>query len=176
MNESLTYEKVVSHKADAALTFKRIILIALYVFVTAAWVFFGIMTEIYVPLIFLIPITLWALIFLTWKYVNIEYEYSMTAGVLTFSEIFGKCKRKTLFETEIKKMLIIAPYNDEYLKRAESLKPQTEYLALSSRRAENQYFAVFEDEDEKRAIFIFEADERALRIFRFYNPSAMNIR
>lgn len=172
MNEFQTYEVITHQKTEGIWILKRISLIFCYIAYVLALLLIGLSTRIIVPLLALIPITLWMIIYFSWKYVNIDYEYSMTSGHLTFSKIYGSRKRKVMFETEIKSISLIAPYNDKYFAEAERYAPVIEYNSLSSSKASNQYFALFENKDEKKSIFIFEAEEKSLKIFKFYNSSA----
>ncbi len=172
MNEFQTYEVVTHQKTEGLWILKKIALIFMYIAYVISLFIVALSTRIFVPFLALIPITLWIIVLFSWKYVNVDYEYSMTSGHLSFSKIYGSRKRKPIFETEIRSIVLIAPYTDKYLPQAERYAPTVEYNALSSAKAENQYFALFENKDEKKCIFIFEAEEKSLKIFKFYNPSS----
>ncbi|MBR2387384.1 MAG: hypothetical protein IKB02_01305 [Clostridia bacterium] len=172
MNEFQTYEVTTHQKIYGSWLVKRIVLIIAYVFYVLAAFILGFTTKITVPLLALVPVTLWMIIFFTWRYTDVDYEYSMTSGYLTFSVIYGSRTRKQIFETQIKAMTLIAPYTDDYFDKAQRYAPEVEYRALSSKNAENAYFALFENRDGKKSIFIFEADDRALSIFKFYNSTS----
>ncbi len=176
MNEFQTYEVTTHQKIYGAWLLKRIALIVAYVaYVLAAFVV-GLTTKITVPLLALVPVTLWMIIFFTWRYTDVDYEYSMTSGYLTFSIIYGSRTRKQIFEAQIKAMSLIAPYTDDYYEKVRTYAPEVEYYALSSKYAENAYFALFENADGKKSIFIFEANDRALAIFKFYNSTSTVIK
>ena len=172
MNEFQTCEFQTHQKTYGIWIIKKICLILLYVsFVIAAFTV-GFLTRVIVPFLAFVPISTTIIVFFTWKYVDVDYECSMTSGYITFSKIYGSRSRKRVFETSIKSMNLIAPYTNEYIDKAIRFAPTVEYNALSSPKANNQYFALFEDADGKKAMFIFEANKRALEIFRFYNPSS----
>ena len=172
MNEYQTYEFQTHQKTYGIWIIKKICLLLLYVsFVIIAFTA-GFLTRIFLPFLALVPVLTWILVFFTWRYVDVDYECSMTSGYITFSKIYGSRSRKRVFETSIKSMNLVAPYTNEYIDKAIRFSPTVEYNALSSPKAANQYFALFENEDGKKAIFIFEADKRSLEIFRFYNPSS----
>ncbi len=171
MNEFQTYEVTTHQKIYGAWLLKRIALIVAYVAYVLAALVVGLTTKITVPLLALVPVTLWMIIFFTWRYTDVDYEYSMTSGYLTFSIIYGSRTRKQIFQVQIKAITLIAPYTDEYYERARRYAPQVEYYALSSKNAENAYFALFENKDGKKSIFIFETTDRALSIFKFYNST-----
>ena len=172
MNEFQTYEITTHQRIQGIWLIKRITLVFIYIAFVIAALLLGFLTRISVPLLAFIPIALWLLIFITWRYTDVDYEYSMTSGYLSFSRIYGSRSRKQVFEAHIKSMALIAPYNDDYYDRVRSYAPEVEYYALSEKNATNAYFALFENKDGKKAIFIFEADDRALTIFKYYNSPA----
>ena len=176
MNEFQTYEIITHQKAEGLWIFKRIALILLYIAYVITVFIVGFITRIILPFLALVPLTTAILVFFTWRYVNIDYECSMTSGILTFSKIYGSRSRKTVFETSIKSMSHIAPYETDCQKLIDRYAPSVIYDARSSSKASGQYFALFENSKGKKAIFIFEADDKCLKIFKFYNPSATNIK
>ena len=177
MNEFNTYEFVVHQRIEGKWLLARIGLILLYVSYVLGALLLGITTRIIAPLLALITISLWIIIFITWRYTDVEYEYSITSGELTFSKIFGSRSRRRQLVILLRDAVRIAPLdNGEYSALAESWHPEREYTAVSSMSAPDIYYVLFEfkgaDKKEKRrAIFYFEATARALQICRFYNPS-----
>ena len=176
MNEFQTYEVTTHQKIYGSWLIKRIVLIVGYVAYVILALLFGFTTKIAVPLLALVPVTLWMIIFFTWRYTDVDYEYSMTSGYLTFSVIYGSRSRKQFFETQIKAISLIAPYDDDYYETARRYAPEIEYFALSSKNVPNAYFALFENENGKKSIFVFEANERSLAIFKFYNSTSTVIK
>ena len=172
MNEFQTYEFTTRQKTYGMWIIKKLMLILLYVSFVSTALVVGFLSRIFLPFFALIPILTYILVFFTWRYVSVEYEYSMTSGHITFSKIYGSRSRRCIFEAEIKSMSLIAPYTDEHIDKAIRFAPTLEYNATSSPRASEQYFALFEDHNGKKAIFIFEATKRSLEIFKFYNPSS----
>lgn len=176
MQEFSTYEFTVRQKTEGKWIAARVGLVFLYVGLVGAWLVFGLRTRILVPLLAFIPLSLWGLIFATWRFVNVEYEYNITSGVLTFTKVFGGRSRKKIFETPLREAVLIAPLDGgEYAGRGEAYRPEREFDAASSLRAPDLYFMLFEHAErgeKRRAIFYFEATARALQICRFYAPSA----
>lgn len=172
MNEFQTYEVITHQKTEGSFFIKKLLFILIYIAFVCAWLIFGVLTRILVPLLALIPLTTWMLVFLTWRYVNIDYECSITSGVVTFSKIYGGRSRKRVFETALKNMQLIAPYNNDHMKQIGRYAPEVTYSALSSSKCSSAYFALFENEKGKKAIFLFEADDKCLKICKFYNASA----
>ena len=184
MNEFSTYEFVAAQRIEGKWLAARILLIAFYVCYVLLCLMFGLKLRIGVPLLALIPVTTWIIVFITWRFVSVEYEYSITSGELTFSKIFGNRSRRTVLRLKLRDAIRIAPLEDEQESaKATQYAPELEFSAISSLRAPDIYFALFEHEfkehgkvQKRRAIFYFEATTRALSICRFYNPSATVMR
>ena len=176
MNEFSTYEYVVQRKNKGAQKLLPVLLIIGYIIFAVLALSFAVSSRLGAPLVALAPIALLLIIFLTWRYTKIEYEYSITSGVMTFSEIYGGKSRKAVTEFRLKDCTAIAPLSDpakrEYANRYDA---EISYVALSNKNAPNGYFATFEDEKGRRCIFFFEATEKTLKICRFYNAAATTI-
>ncbi len=173
MEEFQTYEYVVAKKKTGNYAVKRVLLIVAYIFYALGLLLTGFMFELIVPLLALIPISLWIIVFFTWRYVSVEYEYSMVSGEVTVSEIYGGRSRKQKLIFRLKDCTMIAPLAArEWQERAELFGATKVYSALSAEDATDAYFATFENENKEKCIVYFEATEKALKICRFYNPSA----
>ncbi len=178
MNEFSTYELAVTQKIEGKWLAARAGLILLYIAYVVGLLLVGLRTRILVPLLALIPLTLWIIVFFTWRYTDVDYEYSITSGELTFAKIFGNRSRRRQLTILLRDAVRIAPLdNDEHSERAAAWKPEREFSAISSLSAPDIYYILFEYKGHKksekcRAIFYFEATNRALQICRFYNPSA----
>lgn len=178
MSEFSTYEFAVKQRATGAWLLARIALIVLYASVPLAVLPVCLLTRTLWPLYTVLPLGVWLLYFITWRYVAVEYEYSITAGVLTFSKIYNNRSRRRVLEIPLRDASRIAPLdNDTHSAFAAAWHPEKEYSAISSLAAPDIYYILFEHKDKKRgekrrAIFYFEATERALKICRFLNPSA----
>lgn len=176
MNEFSTYEFVVAQKSEGNWKLARIGMIALYVCFVVGCFLLGISMNVLPPLA-LVPIFTWMLVFFTWRYVSVEYEYSITSGELTFSKIFGNRSRRTVLKLMLRDAIKIAPLDNETeAQKASTYLPEREFWAVSSQKAVDVYFILFEygagGKEKKRAIFYFEATQKALQVCRFYNPSA----
>ena len=172
MNEFSTYEYVVQRKNRGSQKLKPMFFIIGYIVFALLALTFAVRSKLGAPLVALAPVALLLIIFLTWRYTKIEYEYSITSGVLTFSEIYGGKSRKVIAEFRIKDCSVIAPLSDpDKRELADRYNAEISYIALSEKDAPDGYFALFENEKGKRCIFFFEATEKALKICRFYNPA-----
>lgn len=177
MNEFATYEFAVAQKNKGKWLLLRIALILFYIFYVLVILFLGMKYRLIAPLLAFIPISLWVIVFITWRYVNVEYEYSVTSGTLTFTKIYGNRQRRKIFETPLRDAVRIAPLEDEQeAARGAAYHPEREFVGVSSMFAPDIYFMLFEASDTKkgekrRAIYYFEATAKMLSICRFYNPS-----
>ena len=175
MNEFSTYEYAVAQKNEGGWKLARIGLIALYVCFVLGCFGAGIALNVLPPLA-LVPVFTWMLVFFTWRYVSVEYEYSITSGELTFSKIFGNRSRRTVLKLMLRDAIRIAPLdNEDEVEKASAYLPEREFWAISSKKASDVYFMLFEYKTgggTRRAIFYFEATQKALQICRFYNPGA----
>ena len=182
MNEFSTYEFAVDQKIEGRWLLARILLVIFYVLVAAGILLAGVGTKIFVPLLALVPVLIWLLVFVTWRYTDVTYEYSITSGVLTFAKIYGNRSRRVFLELNLREASRIAPLDDAAeAQKAAKWHPEREYSAISSLKAPDIYFILFEHTDhrakeKRRTVFYFEATNRALQICRFYNPSATLMR
>lgn len=173
MHEFNTYEYVVAKKAKGrhALS-KAALLIGYVIYVVVAFVIM-MKTRLGAPLFAFVPLSTWIIVFFTWRYVNVECEYSITSGVLTFSKIYGGRKREEKLSFSLGKCILIAPMSDkQYSERPDVVNADKVYDALSRPDAPDAYIALFEGERGEKNVFLFEATARALSICRFYNSSA----
>lgn len=177
-----TYEFVVAQKAEGRFLRRRILFILMYALYVAAFLTVGIITRIGIPLVALVPVTTWILIFFTWRYVQVEYEYSMTSGILVFTEIYGGRSRKKMMEVHIKDAIAILPLSDPATEeQVNRFAPEIVYSGIPSTKAEDTYVMLFEDRKEagkdkgKHVAFTFVATTQALKVMKYYNSFATKV-
>ena len=163
-----TYEFVVAQKAEGRFLRRRILFVLMYMLYVATFLIVGIITRIGIPLVALVPVTTWILIFFTWRYVQVEYEYSMT--------------RKKIMEVHIKDAAAILPLSDPRTEvEVDRFAPEVVYNAVPSTKAEDTYVMLFEDRTEqikgkgKHMAFTFVATTQALKIMKYYNSFATTV-
>ncbi len=167
------YEYAVAEAKSKTLRLKKTALIVSYVLWALLFFLVGSMTRLLVPLLALIPLTLWILVFLTWKYTQVEYEYSFFSGKLTVTKILGGRTRKKLVEVTIRDLSAVIPYENAHVSKAEQWNAKVAVYAASSLGAPDLYLALWEDEESgKRYLLCFEPNEKALKIMKYYNMSA----
>lgn len=177
-----TYEFVVAQKAEGRFLRRRILFVLMYVVYIAAFLTVGIITRIGIPLVALVPVTTWILIFFTWRYVQVEYEYSMTSGILVFTEIYGGRSRKKMMEVQIKEATAILPLSDPRTEaQIDRFAPDIVYSGIPSAKAEDTYVMLFEDSTGKaggkgkHVAFTFVATTQALKVMKYYNAFATTV-
>ncbi|MBR2020019.1 MAG: hypothetical protein IKA05_06450 [Clostridia bacterium] len=167
------YEYTVAEKKTPLLLFKKITLIALYVLWVAVLLFVGFGFELIVPLLALVPLSLWMLVFFTWRLVQVEYEYSFFAGTLTVSRVLGGRSRRVLAEVPLKSLSEVLPYEDDYVSKIEAFGAERTVFAASDESSDGIYALLWNDEEHGRMALFLELNEKAVKILRYYNASAM---
>lgn len=167
------YEYVVRQKNEGKWRVRRAALITLYVIYPILALGIGFFTRLSVPLLCFIPLSEWMLIFFTWRHVQVEYEYAVVSGVLTFAVIYGGRSRREKLTFPLRSAALIAPVGYRmHEDKLELFAPERAYHAVGSADSPDRYFAMFTNEDGKKCVFYFEATEKMIKICRFYNPAA----
>ena len=168
------YEYTVSEAKSTTLLLKKISLFFLYFAWAGGWFFVGLSFELIVPFLALIPLTLWILVFFTWRLVQVEYEYSFFAGVLTVCRILGSRSRKKLAAITLRDISVLCPCDDEHAAQIDAFHEDKTVFAASSTQATDLYAALWTTEDGIKQVLYFEPNEKALKIVRYYNTSALS--
>ncbi|MBP3333401.1 MAG: hypothetical protein J6M35_05070 [Clostridia bacterium] len=173
MNTNLqTYDKLVRTSSEGKIRRKKLFAVIGYAFFFSVWLLFALNTpDLIVPIIVAGGLCTFALMMLTWKYFDVEYEYSIWYGTFTLAKIYAKKKRKNLLSADVKEFLLIAPATEEYVNKANHFEPKQTFYAISSKQAEDVWIFVTGGKDEPRNLVFFEADERSLNMLRSANPS-----
>ena len=118
MNSNQTYEKVVKQCSEKKQNTNKALAIMGYSVFFAIWLVIGIFNlDILVPLAATGVLCTIALILLSWKYLDVEYEYALWYGSFEVAKIYSKKSRKTLLSAETKELLLIAPATEEYISK-----------------------------------------------------------
>lgn len=167
-----TYDKLVQVSTEGKIKAKKILAVIGYSIFFSMWLLFALNTpDALVPIIIAGALCTVILIIVSWKYFDVEYEYSIWYGSFDVAKIFSKKKRKELISADIKEMLLIAPATEEYIGRAHHFEPKDIIYATSSKNAEDVWLFVTGGEGKPHNLVFFEADERSLNMLRLGNPS-----
>lgn len=164
------FEYAVAEAKTGRLLLRKLILITLYIVFAAVLLIVGVATRLLAPFLALVPLSLWILIFFTWRLTQVEYEYSFFAGRLTVSKIFGNRTRKKLCEVQIRDIDIIVPAGTP---RADGLCKDVTVFAASGKDSPDLYYAMWKGENQEETVLAFDMNEKALKILRYYNMAAM---
>ena len=124
-----------------------------------------------IPLVAILPIFVWMLIFFTYKYVNPEYKYKITEGNIHFLKVYGK-KEKEITKTRISDALYIMPLEDA-LGKIRDFEPKETYSALPALHTNDSYIMLYNNEKGEPTAFMFKATEQGLKSLRFYNKNTV---
>ncbi len=166
------YEYVVTPKMTPALRIKKLIFVALYILWGGGLLIVGATVgKLFLPLLAFIPVTLWILIFFTWRYTQVAYEYSFWGGELKVRRLLGERSGKKLAEVKIRDLKHIYLCHADNREKIKDFSADTEIFAASSPDSERLVALLWTDENNKNVILYFEADEKAIRILKYYKPS-----
>lgn len=171
LDNGIFYETSVKRKSDRELVMKKIIFVAIYVLSVIAWLVFGLATKEFIVAGVLIPITLGLLIFITWRYTSVEYEYTVVSNTMTVSVIYGKKSRKRILEIPLRDAVLIALLDDDTEEQAEKFSPHGVVPACSDINNENIYVILYEQDGERNVVYLDMTNEM-LKCLKRINPSA----
>lgn len=169
MEDFNTCEYAAAQKAEGKWRVYKILMLFAYVVYTAAYFLVIFKTKL-IPLGALIPVTLWIIVFFTWRYVKPDYKYVVEKGTLTFYVTYGNKKKtpKPKMSFKVSSAEAIAP-RAEVEPMADALHGIKVYSAVPSVAAADQYGALYKDEEGKYCVFYFVATSQTLKLLRFYN-------
>lgn len=169
-----TFEYLIRQKNSGRLIKKKLLFVLGY-FALALLIYSLIFA--YCPTIVLIPFLLLGtavmcgVVFFTWKFTVVEFEYIIVSDHITFTVIYGKILRKRALDLEIKAFSEIGYYDPVSAERLENVIVNRDFLFISSTSAPDICYALFDRGNEK-CILYFEAPDKALDLIKKYNPSA----
>ena len=138
----------------------RLILLLAYALWTVIFFTVGVLTRILLPLLCFIPLSLWIIIFLTWRLTKKEIRLSFLAGKLTVIRQYDGKNQKILAEVTIKEIDTVKRYEAS---DAELLHGKQVIRALRGEQTDSAYLALFGN-----TALLFEANEKALKILKYY--------
>ena len=168
------FEYTVAEANNKALKTKKILFIVGYILYAAIILGVGAMIKIILPLLCFIPLSLWIIVWLTWRFTQVEYEYSFFSGELTVNRILGNRTRKNLIKVRIQNFSSVFPANEENQSKIEAFAAENTIFAASEATAEDLWVALWDDaESGKHCALYFEPNEKAIKILGYYNKAAM---
>ncbi len=167
-------EYIIKQSSRGTALVKKIAAIAGYVLFAALLCFaiFALSPPLlYLPFL-LIAIALVALaVFVTWRFLCVEYEIVIGNGEFCASIIYGKTVVRKLLSLPINDLSEIGIYDDEAYQRLCALSLQKNLVCVSSMSAPIMYYALYDDGKDHCVIY-FETNEHGISILKKQNSSA----
>lgn len=112
-----------------------------------------------------------ALMWFLWRFVAVEFEYTILQGEINFDVIYGRRSRKSFYSAPIRNMEKIAsPASPSHASDLASADKTV--FAASRMENPNTRYALVREENGKRTLLYFEITEKAEKSLRFYNAKA----
>lgn len=176
-NTSRLVEHLVPLKRSASIPMKKIALILLAVLI--AVVPFAVAISVFRPLMSLLPFLYLAggaLVWYLWRFVNVEYEYTILANEMDVDVIYGQKQRKTLCSLDLKQAAKIAPFDEAHLPLTRTPDIRQSIFAAADPASEDTYFILYNDVKKGKTVLIVDAPQKVLDAFRRANPSILEKR
>ncbi len=125
----------------------------------------------FIPIVAVLPLFLWILVYFTYKYVKPEYKYVITEGHLHFYYVIGK-KQTEKLKIRLCDAEYILPLENA-LEEIKAFEPKVTYSALPSVHTTDSYAILYTGERGVPSAFIFKATAEALKSLRFYNKKTV---
>lgn len=167
-------EYIIKQKSEGAALLKKIGVASSYV---AVAVLLSILNLSFAPkdlrLLFfaIIAIIIGVAAFISWRFVCIEYEVIISGGELKITTIYGKSVSKTTLSKSINAFSEIGEYDESAYEEISKLSIQKDYVCISSLSAPTIYYAIFEEESERRILY-FDVTDKAIALLKKSNSSA----
>ena len=170
--EFTEYEYGVDKKREGKLKLLSIGFIALYVAFVGGM--FGLLYSIrLIPVFAVVPVLLWILVLMTWRYVQVDDKYRISEGAFTLTRKYGNKGGKILCEFRIKEADVIAPEYEASAALSEI--PASRVIdARPSLTASDIYVAVFTDKDGAKSAVKFQATAQAVKVLKYYNEKTVS--
>lgn len=104
----------------------------------------------------------------TTAFADVAYEYSISAGEMSFAKIYGDRYRKEWFGLKIADMEKCAPYTLDAQRELENERFDRIYKAASSVNAEHLYYAIYRNDKGERCLMYFEVIQKSLKMIKSY--------
>lgn len=167
-------EYIIRQRSEGAALVKKILLISAYVLIfavpfsialldsSAAW---------FIPTILISAAVDAVFIFITWRFLTLEFEFVIDVEDVTVSKIWGGRIRKRVFSMPIEKLTEIGLYDDAAYEAISKISIQENVVCVSSMSAPVMYYALYSS-DKNLGILYFEATDEAIALLRRQNSAA----
>ncbi len=160
-------------ESGARLKVAQIGLVCLYTAFTLLYliIFWGLFRAL--ALVIMLPFILLAIIKVTWKYTDKEYEILVEAGEMTVAAIYGGVTRRVKKRIYIPEMTLIAKYTESRVAMVKGGGVSEVSNYGGSTDGENSFVCVYPDTKQgKKCAVIIDTNDELRRILRLCNPAA----
>lgn len=173
MSESFC-EYVIKQRCEGAALVRKILLISAYVLIFAVPFSIALLdssAEWFVPTILISAAVDALFIFITRRFISLEYEFVIDAEDITVSKIWGGRIRRRVFSMPVEKLTEIGPYDDAAYEAISRISLQENAVCVSSMSAPVMYYALYTS-DKDQGILYFEATDEAIALLKRQNAAA----
>ena len=159
---SSPYEYIVTEQKGRANRARRVLLILGYVLYILILLMLGVTIRLIVPFLCLMPLSLWILVFFTWRFTQTEYRISFQGGILTVTRFFGGRNPREVVKLSLKELCHVRPYTED---EERAIKKRD--LLLRATDGSHGRLCLLSLETGKT--MLLRLDEKAERLIRKYN-------
>ena len=122
--------------------------------------------------IFLLLLGIMILMWYLWRFVSIEYEYTILSGEITFEAVYGRRQRKNYYATALKNIEKLAPVDGQDVKKENFQGVTREVFCAAKMANPKTWYAIVKEDNGEKTLLFFEVTEKAEKALRFYNGRA----
>ena len=163
-SSGVAYEYVVSNQSCRKNRIARVLLVNGYVLYVAVILGVGAAVRLIAPLMCLIPLSLWVLVYFTWRYTQVEYKLSFLSGELRVTRLLNGKAPKLIVAERIRELRSVLRFYEEDRKKI----PQKDLLLEAYDGTVGDLYAV---QLSSGRVMILQLTEKAIKIIKTYNAS-----
>ncbi len=148
-------------KKGKRMNVRKILLILCYIAWIIAVFAVGIRIRLILPLLCFVPLSLWIIIFFTWRFTKEEMKITLFGGTMTVTRMYDGKNPKKIAEIKIKDIERLRLYSSAYLA---SQKPSNIIYATGNESCEGAYLLIWKD-----TAAVMDINEKAMKIIKYYN-------
>ncbi len=142
---------------------RKILLILAYVVWVIVFFAVGALVKLILPMLCFIPLSVWFIAWLTWRYTKEEIKITLFGGTMTVTRLFDGKNPKKLAETKIKDIKKMEQYSAAAL---EANSNENMIYAVQNQVFDGAYILTWEN-----TTVVMETNEKAVKIIKYYNSS-----
>ena len=112
------------------------------------------------------------LVWYLWRFVSVEFEYTILGGEISFDIIYGRRQRKKYYSTPIHKIEKIAPVEGKELTKESFPNLTREVFCASRMDNPKTWYALVSEEGGGKTLLFFEMTDKTEKVLKFYNGRA----